>query len=330
VVLRTTAGASLWTNVYGFARSLLASATALTLIFNPVSALFAPSAGAFDAPYCDSSFQRISLFCLAAPSHLGLLRWFAVLLLVAVASGYRPRVTGLIHWWVSHSFFVSASTIDGGDQATTMLSMLLLPVALTDGRKWHWDPPLPVPAGDRGAAVKRVLAMGALLMIRIQVAAIYFHAAAGKMPVREWADGTAMYYWLNHPTFGATGFLKPLISPVLVNGSTVALLTWSIIVVELFLMMGLLATRPARRVLLIAGVSMHMGILVLQGLFTFSLTMISALVLFLSPWDEPFALLSRATTAFSAAINRACKFFTRRSTIASTRAPSREARAERQ
>jgi len=133
-----------------------------------------------------------------------------------------------------------------------------------------------------------LVALSGLLAVRLQVCGIYYHAAFGKLQGTEWADGTAMYYWLSNPTFGATPFIGRLLRPVLGSSVLLAGLTWGTIVAELFLFMGLLATHRARRFLLWLGVTLHLGILVFMGLFSFSVTMFGALVLYLRPSREPF------------------------------------------
>jgi antimicrobial peptide system SdpB family protein len=280
-----------WTNVYGLARSLLALAGALTLGFNRSAVLFRPLAGHnFKPPMCISGLQKLDLFC-ALPGPLPLRQWVATLLLLVVASGWRPRITGVIHWFVALSFQLSATTLDGGDQATAVLALLLLPVTLTDDRRWHWSSravPTGSPLSEREEC-KRLVARVGLMMARIQVAVIYFHAATGKLKVTEWVDGTAMYYWMTHPVFGANSTLKPWLLPLLENSVSVCLLTWGVIALEMFLLMGLLATRPARRWLLAMGILFHSAIIFVQGLTSFGMVMFAALVLYLRPADELFS-----------------------------------------
>src|SRR6202048_3251395 len=127
-----------WTNVYGVARSLLALATAGTLAFSATGSLFRPAAGLPLAPYCNGP-GRISVFCLVPYDRLWLRRGLAVAILLVVPAGCRPGSPALFHWWVSFSFAVSAPIPDGGDQATAVLTLLMLPVALTDPRRWHWQ-----------------------------------------------------------------------------------------------------------------------------------------------------------------------------------------------
>ena len=277
-----------WTNVYGLARTVLASATLATLLFNGSTTLFRPAAGLPTCPNC-FGIGRAGLFCLLGKDHLELARWIAVAVLLAAASGWRPRVTGLLHWWVAFSLQASATTIDGGDQAAAVLTLLLLPVTLTDGRCWHWNRRARL-ANPATEAVRRVVALSALLTIRVQVAGIYFHAAVGKMKVPEWVDGTVLYYWFTDPTFGAPPWLRTVLMPLLRNGITVSVMTWGSMALELALCAALVMPRRAWAPLLWAGIAFHMGIALIQGLPSFSLTMIGALILYLRPLDRPFSL----------------------------------------
>jgi antimicrobial peptide system SdpB family protein len=292
-----------FTNVYGFARSLLALATATTLMFDSTATLFRPLAGIpTTPPFCAETVQKLSPFCLAPRGHLDLVRWLAVVLLLVVASGWRPRVTGIIHWWIALGFQTTATVVDGGDQVAVVLTLLLLPITLADGRRWHWSRDSGAPRSTM-QRLGRLVALSAVLAMRVQVAAIYLHAGVGKMKVTEWADGTAMYYWLKNPTFGLNPVVQPLLLPLLTNSTAVTLLTWGTIVLEVFLAMGLLATRRARAVLLVLGIALHLGIMVFMGLFSFALTMFAALILFLRPLDQEFhavrlaELLRRARSA---------------------------------
>lgn len=290
VWLRRQASATVpWTNVYGVARTVLALSMALTLAANRMTTIFRPIAGIpYAPPFCHLRIQKVGFFCVLGAHHLEIARWIAVGLLLLVASGWRPRFTGVVHWWIALSFQLSGSTLEGGDQACAILTMLLVPVTLTDGRRWHWQPPPAAMVTGDGEIARRIIALSAMLMIRIQVSAVYFHATIGKTAVREWYDGTALYYWLHHPTFGLPGDLRMSLGSLLVYPGVVSVLTWGTIVVELFLCMGLVATRRIRKVLLVVGFCLHGGILVFMGLFSFSVTMFGALILYLRPWDEVF------------------------------------------
>lgn len=276
-----------WTNVYGVARSLLAIGTAATLLFNNSTILFRPASGITQTIICEN-FARAGVFCLL-PSHLEVARWVAVLILLVVASGWRPRITGLLHWWVAYSLQTSALTLDGGDQVTAVLTLLLLPVTLTDSRRWHWTtPPADAPLTLK-STLSRLCALFALVVIRIQVSGIYLHAAFSKMSINEWIDGTVLYYWFTDPLVGLPGWLSPILLPI-ATSPLVAILTWSALLVELLLFMGLVMPKKAWPALLVAGIAFHGGIAITMGLISFGLAMTSALILYLRPWEREFGL----------------------------------------
>ncbi len=269
-------------------RTMPALSSALTLLVNPAGILFRPLAGiSVVPPFCETRLQKATAFCVS-PMGLNATRIIAGILLLVVASGWRPRLTGVLHWWIAFSLQNSAATLDGGDQAASVLTLLLIPMTLADGRKWHWQRRDATQELTRTAETLRLIAVGAYLMIRVQVAAIYFHAAVSKLRITEWVDGTAMYYWLRHPVFGTAPLFRPLVEPILTNGATVTLLTWGVIALEFFLAMALIGTKPARKALLLGGELLHIGIILFQGLTSFGMIMCAALLLYLWPTDEEF------------------------------------------
>lgn len=273
-----------FTNVVGLARSLLALSTAGTLAFTRMDSLFRPAVGIGEAPMCGGP-RAATLFCVS-PS-LEVARWVAIALLLVVASGYRPRLTGMVHYWINAGIATTAIAIDGGDHVACDLSLLLLPVTLADDRKWHWSRAVP-PAPGLGGDVRLLLARSALLMCRVQVAGLYLHAALGKLAVEEWVDGTAVYYWTSDPLMGSPGWLVKLLSPLLLSPA-IAVVTWGVLALELALAMGLWVRPERRKYLLWGGLALHGSILFLHGLVSFVLIMFAALVLFLRPVDKPFA-----------------------------------------
>lgn len=291
--VRAAVARPLHTNVVGVARTLIALGMLGTLFFSSPSDIFLSAAG---TPHC-GGVTRAGLFCLAGVTHLEVARWIAMAILALVVSGWRPRVTGLLHWYVATSFFTSCVVVDGGDQAATVLSCLLIPVTLTDPRRWHWDPPPTsghVPRTPGGALVSmsaRFIALTCLWAIRLQVAGIYLQAAVSKMKVTEWRDGTAVYYWFTDPWFGFSEPVRSLAMPILANSAAITAITWGALMLEMFLFTGLVATRRTRAVLLFLGISFHAAIALIHGLLSFALVMWGALILFLRPVDEEFALL---------------------------------------
>ncbi|MFY0526552.1 sporulation-delaying protein SdpB family protein [Archangium gephyra] len=282
-----------WTNVYGLARTLLALGSALTLAFNPTMDLFLPqpTLGAPEGVQCTVPFSRFGLYCLGGTGLLELKRCVALVILLIAASGYRPRYLGILHWWVTFSFQANATLIEGGDQLSAILTFLLIPVTLTDGRKWHWSSPADVKAraGEPGPS-RRFIAWWCFALIRLQVAGVYFHAALGKCEVPQWVDGTALYYWLLHPLFGAPEWLVPFVRSIVLNRVLVALLGWGVIALEFALAAGLLAKTKYRKLLLAGGVLLHLGIILVHGLVSFGLVMFAALLLYLWPVSEPLRI----------------------------------------
>jgi antimicrobial peptide system SdpB family protein len=263
-----------WTPAVGVARTILALSTLLTLLANDPAVIFSPlGLKGTEAPVV-AVLARYSLFYLI--DNLVLAKWLAIAILAVAASGWRPRITGLLHWWVAFSFAASVVVVDGGDQVAAVLALLLLPVVLTDPRKWHWQSVACRPRETTSAFFAR----SALVMIQVQVCVIYLAAAVGKFGVKEWVNGTAIYYWLSHPLFGMTGWRAELAHPIITTAWGVVALTWGVMALELLLAMGVLASPRTRKRLFVAGVVLHVGIMGVHGLVSFGLAMIAALVLY--------------------------------------------------
>jgi len=189
-----------WTNVYGVARSLLAFGLLSQLLFNSLDVLFRPER--FGTLVTAVPASRFSLFYLLSGSRteLELARWIAIVVLTVVASGWRPRFTSVLHWWIAFSFAITTAVPEGGDQIGAILALLLIPVCLTDSRSWHWQTTL-LTTNSAAEGIRSVVASSSLTVIRIQVALIYFWSGVAKLSTTEWADGTAVYYWLIHPVY---------------------------------------------------------------------------------------------------------------------------------
>ncbi|WP_331254334.1 sporulation-delaying protein SdpB family protein [Streptomyces halstedii] len=269
-----------WTNVYGLARTLLALGTLGTLAFSSTGTLFRPVATQGDYPICTGP-MRAGVFCLAPENGLTATRWLCVLVLLVVASGWRPRWTALPHAWVSFSVFSGIAIADGGDQITVVLSSLLALTALGDPRRWHWQTLPEEAARSRRRAV--LLGTTGLVLVRVQMSFLYFQSCVAKLPHAEWADGTAMWYWGHSLAFGAPGPLQPLVNPVLASPLGVALLTWVPLVIEIGLAASLLLAQRWRWRLFAAGVLFHLSIAVMMGLWSFALAMIGGLVVLCLP-----------------------------------------------
>lgn len=261
-------------------RTLLALSTLLTLIFNSSDSIFSVSDV---TQICTSGIKELSIYCLFSNIDFAIPRVASIIILIVVIIGVYPRVTGVLHWWVSFSFFVSTPYVDGGDQVASILTFFLIPVTLLDSRKSHWKKGVSSP-------LKNLAANFIIRVIRIQVCIIYLHAAAAKFNVPEWIDGTVVYYWFTHNTFGVNLTLQPIILPIIENNFLVFSITWATLILESSLFAGIFASQRIRLVLLQAGIIFHFLIFIIHGLGSFGLAITAALILYLSPIHKEFNL----------------------------------------
>ncbi|MGY0235044.1 sporulation-delaying protein SdpB family protein [Longispora urticae] len=261
------------TVLFGAARSLLALAQLSIFVFSSDLALFSYTTQAPDGFRCDG-LRAASLWCLGSSGSTGLVvtRVLVFAVLVAVAAGYRPRLTCVPHWYVTYSISASVTQTNGGEQVALIMTVLLVPMCLGDGRAWHWSPPeqLLQPAW-RGAAY----AGG--LTLRVQAAIVYLWAAVAKLTVAEWRDGTAISNIAHHPYHGFLESLQASIPPVFSSQPAVAALTWGTVSVELLIAVLVLGSKRMCWYALLLGIALHLPIAVLMGLPSFSLVMVALL-----------------------------------------------------
>ncbi len=278
-----------WSNVYGLARTLLALGTMITLGLSSPYDIFQPLGSGLHG-LADQAFPaKYGLFFLFEPHQINLARWIAVAVLAVAASGWRPRFTAPFHWYVTASLSTSAIVLDGGDQVSSVLTFLILPIALTDGRKWHWSRAQAKAVQGHRGAVAGLVALSALWILRLQAAVIYFNAGIAKMFVEDWNNGTALYYWTVHPVFGAPDYLRPVLT-ILQNPMAVTAITWGVMLFEVVLACALFMRKRYWAPFLLAGIAFHIGIAMLHGLISFGLAMAAMLLLFLRPVENEFRL----------------------------------------
>lgn len=280
-----------YTNVFGLARTFLAISLLVTLIFNPIDNLFL-SIGhdtANSILKIDSNYNKINFFLLIGFKNLYIMYYLAILFLLTVAIGFSPRFTCMIHWWIQFSFINSSSTVDGGDQIASNLLLMLVPICLLDNRIWHWK------SMELSAINEYKLIFCNVIhkIIRVQMAVIYFHSAVGKFKVKEWEDGTALYYWLNDPFFKMPTWIEPFMNSFLSHPLIIVCITWSAILFELILFTGVFMDKKHRKYLLIFGVIFHLLILFLFGLVSFFFSITAGLILYLKDSNKPLILKFR-------------------------------------
>ncbi|MGX1023366.1 sporulation-delaying protein SdpB family protein [Psychroflexus sp. MBR-150] len=271
-----------FTNVYGIARSLLAVGTLLTLLLNDTHILFPEHL--FHKIKYNNFLESINLFFVLGYEYIWIGKVISILILVLVISGFYPRITGFFHWWISFSFFSSGVILDGGDQITTVLTLFLIPITLLDSRKNHWV------MKYNSNKYKNFLAYIVFLIIELQVAILYLQASIEKpYKVQEWADGTAIYYWLNHNVFGTYGILLKWLNPLLDIPLFITIFNWGPIIFELSLFGAFFMIRKRRVMFLPFAIIFHFLIIIFHGLPSFFFAMSGALFLYLVPKNCNFS-----------------------------------------
>lgn len=258
----------------GLIRSLLALSTLLTLLNTPSEMLFFFSnPQQVEGGVC-TTFQKLCFFDLLTPNYFPILKWTSVAILLAVIIGFNPRWTAPLHWWVSVSFTHAVALPDGGDQINAVLTMLLLPICLLDGRRSHWDEVPFEPLSTR----RHVLSSFFWMLIKAQCHFIYLDAAIDKIKVAEWRNGTALFYWFQDPVVGAPDFLLSTWTTIFSLPWMLVFMTWGVMALELTLAMSWRLPERYQNRILLAGSIFHFGIILNHGLISFFFTMLAVLV----------------------------------------------------
>lgn len=271
-----------WSPFLGIIRSLLAVGTMLTLVFTSNDALFRPVLGVGDYPLC-RGVESLGLFCVIPREQLGLSKVLGIFILLLVISGVLPQLTGVLHAWVAFSVATGISIPDGGDQITSNLALLLVPICLTDPRMNHWRS---ARSGVRLLASRAGTAGVSLLALKLQVSILYFYSMTGKIFQTEWAEGSALYY-IGSGFFGPSGALKDAFG-LLTDNPVVSLgMSWGALLIELMLAVTLLTPDKFRLAWFALGGSLHAGIALFLGIWSFQVAMLAALSLLTIPATSP-------------------------------------------
>jgi antimicrobial peptide system SdpB family protein len=278
-----------FSNVIGLSRSILALGTLLTLVANPISNfLYINKTGNLASPMLleNTIKNKINFFMLFGAEYAYLMKYFAIIILFFVISGFYIKISSVLHWWIVWSFMMFSSAIDGGDQITNNLAMFFIPICFLDKRKNHWEKP------KQNGLIQNFSGLFIIQLIRFQVAIIYFHASIGKFNVTEWADGTAIYYWLNNSAFGMPRFFHSFMDSVLSNSFLVVFLTYGTIIFELMLFLALTMQIRYRKYLITPALTFHFFIIIYHGIFSFFFAMMSALLIYLYDYNKNINILN--------------------------------------
>ncbi len=269
-----------FTWVYGLSRTTLAICSLITLTFSETTVLF--DEAIYNNRLKEEIFNQYNLFYLFGWEYLRYAKALAILLLLLVASGWRPRFTGVFQWWVTASFYYSSSILEGGDQIAMILTLLLIPVTLLDNRKWHWQ------TCDRFSEYKKFVGNLMFVSVALQMSLLYLNAAMDKIYTSdEWKVGSAFYYYVNDAFFSYPDWMDPLMINLLNNSFFVSAVTWGTILLELMLFGILFSSTKNKRLLFPFAVMFHFAIVLFLGLFSFFFAMLGGLILYLVPKETP-------------------------------------------
>ena len=274
-LFRKLSNTNLHTEKIAIVRMILALGTLMTLLFNDIN-LLAYTDYLYDAELMRAANANLlglqmSLFKLFSPV-VG--KIVSICILILVISGYFPQVTSFLHAWVNISITNSLVPIDGGDQIAANLSLFLIPICLTDPRINQWNTSKP------SNAYINVFANVTFFFIQLQAAIIYLQSGIGKMYTEEWKEGTAAFYWLSHPIHGAPDWLRSILEPLTLS-NYVFLVTWAVMVFEVFLFSCIFANKRVKSAFLAAAIGFHFSIFVIHGLFSFFFSMFALLLIYL-------------------------------------------------
>ncbi|CAB0997467.1 hypothetical protein FRC0547_02486 [Corynebacterium diphtheriae] len=110
----------LQSRLLGVGRTIIALAQLSFILFIPAKYFLVPVGGIGINERCSDSISSLSAYCLwCSPQQVS---FFLSILLVIIASGFAPRWTSLIHFWISYSVAMVISLPDGGESAVTVVT----------------------------------------------------------------------------------------------------------------------------------------------------------------------------------------------------------------
>ncbi|WP_299525462.1 hypothetical protein [Winogradskyella sp.] len=256
------------TRTIGYTRTLLALSTLISILFNDLDIIF------------KKQIYFLNLFDLF--NNYTISKIVSLIFLFITIIGYLPKLMCILHFWVANSFFEKIVYAEGGDQINLIITFLLIPILLNDSRKWHWKNDVILRKQTLAKKYFNVTNNFVYLLIRVQVATIYFISCISKpYKVEEWKDGTALYYWFNNSFYGYSGFIKNMLAPLIDVPIVLLLLTWGVLILELGLASCLFLPYKYRKYFLVPGLIFHLMIFLIHGLASFSITMSAALILYI-------------------------------------------------
>jgi hypothetical protein len=125
-----------------------------------------------------------------------------------------------------------------------------------------------------------------MTLIKVQVSWLYLQSGIAKLSQTAWLDGTAMYYWTRNGTFGAPMWSRDTVYRITAQPIFEVGMTWGPIVIEVATGISLLLHYRLRRIILYAGITLHLFIGLIIGLWSFSIIMWGCLIFLLIPFGQ--------------------------------------------
>lgn len=141
-------------------------------------------------------------------------------------------------------------------------------------------------ARRRGTLAEPLILPWSYRLLQIQLCVIYFTTAAFKCNGATWLNGTALHFVVNNTEVGRPFLVGLAQYPLVIN-----IMTHGAILLE-FILAFFLWFRATRRWAILAGISLHGGIMLMVNIPIFGEMMVACYLTFLSP-DEVDSLLSR-------------------------------------
>lgn len=224
-------------------------------------------------PRVDFQWSVFEIF----PGDTALLVGWALLMLSAVAMtlGWHSRVAAVLVFVLIQSFLRrGAHYFNAGDTILTVIALVLAlsscGVALSLDQRRR--------TGSFWSAETR--SVWPVRLLQIQLSIIYLVTVQAKLAAKPWVEGSAVYY-----AWGTDGRWALLPAPewLSTNAILINVITWGTLLIELALAVLVWSRRWRFRVLL-AGVLMHLTIMVNLNVAFFSLAMF-VLYLGFVPWE---------------------------------------------
>lgn len=258
------------------ARALLAAATLSILISTPWDKLSPELAGIGRTSYCKPPLN-LGLFCIDTNPHKSLATGISIAVLTLVILGFVPAISSLLHAWVAISFSVGIGLPDGGDQVAQVITVLVFVMSIDNWSWCAWYPKVgSVLKSEKLSNLSSGVRWAGWVGLRLQVAYIYLDSGISKLSRDDWLNGSAMYYFVRDPSFGASGEIGNLARWFTSFDWGVAFLTWSPILMEIAIALLIFGRGIHRTTALTLAVLLHVGIIVVIGLWSFGCIMIAS------------------------------------------------------